>query len=67
MTDATGTRRATRRNLSTQPVPRESRNKPGQRLLYTPLTPDEVAWMIDQARAQRIEESIAKYSKEKTA
>lgn len=66
MTDHTGTRRATRRNLSTQPVPREMGPKTaGQRIRYTPLTPDERAWIITEAREQRTAEDIQSYQRSK--
>lgn len=66
MSEMTGTHRATRRNLSTQPVPRDMGPKtPGQRIRHTPLTPDELAWIFTEARAQRTEESINKYAARK--
>jgi len=66
MTDATPTRRPTRRHLSTQPFPREMGPKTaGQRIRYTPLTPDELAYVIDQAREQRTAEAITAYQRSK--
>lgn len=58
--------RATRRNLSTQPFPRDMGPKtPGQRIRYTPLTPDELAWIITEAREQRVNEDIHAYQRSK--
>lgn len=66
MSELTSTHRATRRNLSTQPVPRDMGPKTaGQRIRYTPLSPDELAYVIDQARAQRTEEDIQSYQRSK--
>ena len=57
------THRATRRNLSTQPIARADMGPktPGQRIRFTPLTAAELAYVFDQARAQRTEEDIAEY------
>lgn len=66
MSEDTSARRRTRRPGSTRTVPRSTdRNTPGQRLLYTPLTPDELAWMIAEARDQRAAEDIADYATRK--
>lgn len=62
MTDSTPTRRATRRNMATQPIPREQGAKTaGQRIRFNPINPVELAWILGQARAQRTEEDIAEY------
>lgn len=65
--DHTPTHRATRRNLSTQPIPRGVMGPPvtGPRLRHDPISPDELDWIIDQARAQRTEESITAYQRSK--
>jgi hypothetical protein len=62
-------RRATRRNMSTQPIPRGVMGSPtaGQRIRYTPLTPDELAHIITQARNQRTEDDITEYSRRKAS
>lgn len=66
MSDDTSARRRTRRTGTTRTVPRSTdRNTPGQRLLYTPLTPAELAWMIAEAREQRTAEDIADYETRK--
>lgn len=62
-------RRGTRRNLSTQPIPRGIMGGPtaGQAIRYSPISPDELAHIIAEARTQRTEEDIAEYSRRKTA
>lgn len=62
-------RRATRRNMSTQPIPRGVTGSPtaGQRIRYTPLTPDELADIITQARNQRAEDDIQAYAERKAS
>lgn len=67
MSELTGTHRATRRNLSTQPVPRGVMGPPvtGPRLKHQPVSPDEMAWIIDRAREQRTEEDIQSYQRSK--
>lgn len=67
MSELTSTHRATRRNLSTQPVPRGEMGPKtaGQRRRYTPIAPDELGWIIDQARKQRTEEDISAYQRSK--
>jgi hypothetical protein len=55
--------------MSTQPIPRGITGSPtaGQKLRYTPLTPDELADIITQARNQRIEDDITDYSRRKAS
>ena len=68
MSELTGTRRATRRNLSTQPYAADMGPKTaGQRLRHTPLTPAELAFVITEARAQRVNEDIHEYTTRKKA
>ena len=61
------THRATRRNLSTQPVPRGVMGPPvkGPRLRHSHISPDELAYIIDRAREQRTEEDITAYRRSK--
>jgi hypothetical protein len=67
MTDHNPIHRATRRNLATQPVPRGIMGGPtgGQKIRYNPLTPDELADIIQRAREQRTEEDISAYRRSK--
>lgn len=44
-------RRATRRNMSTQPI-QGVRAKPAT-IKPSPISPEELAWMIDRAREER--------------
>jgi hypothetical protein len=55
--------------MSTQPIPRGIMGGPtaGQRIRYTPLTPDELAHIITQARNQRTEDDITEYSRRKAS
>jgi hypothetical protein len=39
----------------------------GQRIRFTPLSPEEFAGILAEARAQRTEEDIAEYSRKKAA
>jgi hypothetical protein len=67
--EGTVTRRATRRNLTTQPVQRGLLGSPtaGQAIRYTPLTPAELADIITQARNQRTEADIQAYAERKAS
>ena len=69
MSDDTSGRRPTRRNRSTLPVERGLTRSPtaGQSIRYTPISPDELADIITQARAQRTEEDIQHYARRKAA
>jgi hypothetical protein len=55
--------------MSTQPIPRGLMGGPtaGQRIRYTPLTPDELADIITQARNQRTEDDITEYRRRKAS
>lgn len=68
MSELSVTRRATRRNLSTQPYRADMGPKTaGQRLRHKPLTPEELAFVITEARAQRVNEDINEYASRKKA
>lgn len=69
MSDDTSRRRPTRRNRSTRPVERGLTGAPttGQSIRYTPISPDELAGIITQARADRIEADIQHYARRKAA
>jgi hypothetical protein len=68
VSELTGMRRATRRNLSTQPYRADMGPKTaGQRLRHKPLTPEELAFVITEARAQRVNEDIHEYKTRKKA
>lgn len=58
-------RRATRRNMSTQPI-QGNRAKPAT-IKPSPISPDELADIIAAARAERTETDIAEYRRRKTA
>lgn|GEM_PF-2625768 len=62
-------RRATRRNMSTQPIPRGIMGGPtaGQKLRYHPLTDAELAQIITEARARRTEDDITAYAERKAS
>jgi len=60
MSEDTITRRSTRRNLATQPI--QGGPTKGQKIRHTPISPDELAEIIADARAQRTEEDIASYA-----
>jgi hypothetical protein len=64
MSDLTGSHRAARRNLSTQPVQGRAA---AAKVKHPPISPDELAFIIDRAREQRTEESITAYSRKKEA
>lgn len=59
-------KRGTRRNLASQPIPRGGRHntRPDK---PSPITPDELADIIAQARAQRIEDDIRDYAERKAS
>lgn len=57
------THRATRRNLATQPI--QGGPTKGQKIRHTPISPDELAEIIEHARAQRTEEDITAYALER--
>jgi len=57
------THRATRRNLATQPIPR-GRAKPAK-VKHEPISPDELAEIIEHAWLTRIEIDIAEYGARK--
>jgi len=59
----TSARRGTRRNLSRQPV--QGRPTGGQKVKHSPISPDELAFIIDRAREQRAEEDISAYRRSK--
>lgn len=66
MSEDTSARRRTRRTGTTRTAPRgAARGTPFQRILYSPLTPDELEWMIAEAREQRTAEDIADYETRK--
>ena len=56
------THRATRRHLATQPV--QGRPTAGQKISRHPISPDELAYIIDRARQMRAEEDLAAYEKQ---
>lgn len=58
-------RRATRRNMSTQPI--QGRPTRGQNINHSPITDEELADIIAQARAQRAEEDIREYAERKAS
>jgi hypothetical protein len=58
-------RRGTRRNLSTQPIPR-GRAKPAT-IKPSPISPDELAQIIAEARAERTETDIQAYAERKAS
>lgn len=58
-------RRATRRNMSTQPI-QGSRAKPAT-IKSSPISPDELADIIAAARTERTETDIAEYSRRKAS
>jgi hypothetical protein len=62
-------KRATRRNLSTQPIPRGIMGPPtaGQVIRFTPIAPDELADIITQARKQRAYEDSTPYELRKAS
>jgi len=66
MSELTGTHRATRRNLATQPFPG---NKPRPKKLRgnIALTPDEIELAMSMARADRIKNDIRNYAARKRA
>jgi len=63
MSELNTTHRATRRNLATQPI--QGGPTKGQKIRHTPISPDELADIIAEARAQRTEEDIASYATRK--
>ncbi len=67
--EGTVTRRSTRRNLTTQPIPRGVTGRPtaGQTIRHTPISPDELADIITAARAERIETDIQNYARRKAS
>ena len=64
MSELTGTHRATRRNLATQPFPG---NKPRPKKLRgnIALTPDEIAIAMEMAGKIRLNEDLAAYAARK--
>lgn len=64
MSELTGTHRATRRNLATQPIPG---NKPRPKKLRgnIALTPDEINIAMEMASKIRLNEDLAAYAARK--
>jgi hypothetical protein len=58
-------KRGTRRNLSTQPI-QGSRAKPAK-VKHEPISPDELAEIVEHARLTRIEIDIAEYGRRKAS
>lgn len=58
-------RRATRRNMATQPIPR-GRAKPAT-IKPSPISPDELADIIAAARTERTETDIQSYAEWKAS
>ena len=69
MSEDVSGRRQTRRNRSTRPLQRGISGGPtaGQMIRHTPISPDELADIITQARAERIEADIQHYARRKAA
>lgn len=65
MSEDTGRRRATRRNRTTQPL--QGRPTLAQQPKLSPITPDELAHIIAEARTQRTEEDIQAYAERKAS
>lgn len=61
----TSLRRGTRRNPSTQPM--QGRPTGGQKVNHSPISPDELAFIIERARAQRDTEDNALDQRKKSA
>jgi hypothetical protein len=64
MSELTGTHRATRRNLATQPIPG---NKPRPKKLRgnIALTPDEITTAMEMARKIRLKDALTAYAARK--
>ncbi|MDQ0854836.1 hypothetical protein QFZ79_002947 [Arthrobacter sp. V4I6] len=65
MSEGTAQRRATRRNLASQPIP-GSRVKPAT-VKPSPISPAELAQIIAEARTERTETDIANYAARKAS
>jgi len=64
MSELTGTHRATRRNLATQPIPGD-KPRPKKLRGNIALTPDEIATAIEMAREIRLKDAIRSYAARK--